>query len=333
MRINNYFTDNFDVILELDFKEDIEFDDRETDDEARRCRFCGCLEDEYHTFKKKAHAIPELLGNKTIITQNECDKCNHYFGTTLETELGNYFSIWKPLFRIPSKKSTTKFKQTSEDDINEVQFDKKKNHITITSTIGSDRVQINTEEKTLRFKLTGYSYTPFRVYQAFIRLFISVLPKEHLEDADFAKIILNFDILNNYSEKGAEILKQVILCQAKAILLFIPNYPVSQIVILKKKREEFVAPDFIFILRVANIAFQICIQKLTNRLTKIEVPSIFNDFINEVNDMNTNSSKEINLPKQWIEDFSSLEKMKPKDSTMTFGFTDFQELNIESKQA
>lgn len=35
MKINNYFTDNFDVILELDFNEDIEFDDREKDDGAR----------------------------------------------------------------------------------------------------------------------------------------------------------------------------------------------------------------------------------------------------------------------------------------------------------
>lgn len=331
MKINNYFTDNFDVILELDFNEDIEFDDREKDNGARQCRFCNCLEDNHHTFKKKAHAIPELLGNKMIITQNECDECNHHFGNTLETELGNYFSIWKPLFRIPSKKSTTKFKQTSEDDINEVQFDKVKNHITVTSTIGSDRVKINTEEKTLEFKLTGYSYTPFRVYQALIRLFISVLPKEYLADADFAKIILNFDGLNNYSEKEAK-LKQIILSQAKAIMLFIPNFPVSQIIILKKKKEKFVAPDFIFILRVANIAFQICIWKLSNHLTAIEVPSFFNDFINEVNEMNAESITKINLPRQWIEDFRSLEKIKPKDSTITFGFTDFQELNMESKQ-
>ena len=295
MKINNYFADNFDVILELDFNEDVEFDDREKDDEARQCRFCGCLEDEHHTFKKKAHAIPELLGNKTIITQNECDKCNHYFGNTLETELGNYFSIWKPLFRIPSKKSTTKFKQMSEDGINEIQFNKSKNHITITSTIDSDRVQVNTEEKTLKIKLTGYSYTPFRVYQAFIRLFISVLPKQYLKDSDFTKIILNFDTLNNYSEKEAEQLKQIILCQAKAIMLFIPNYPVSQIMILKKKKEEFGAPDFIFILRVANIAFQFCIQKLSNHLTTTEVPSIFNDFINEINDININSGYKINL--------------------------------------
>lgn len=92
------------------------------------------------------------------------------------------------------------------------------------------------------------------------------------------------------------------------------------------------APDFIFILRVANIAFQICIWKLSNHLTAIEVPSFFNDFINEVNEMNAKSITKINLPSQWIEDFRSLEKIKPKDSTITFGFTDFQELNMESKQ-
>ena len=36
------------------------------------CRFCG----NKGTFKKKAHAIPEAIGNKSIVQKNECDECN-----------------------------------------------------------------------------------------------------------------------------------------------------------------------------------------------------------------------------------------------------------------
>ena len=38
----------------------------------RQCRFCEKRSPEV-TFRKKAHAIPELLGNKSLITYYECD--------------------------------------------------------------------------------------------------------------------------------------------------------------------------------------------------------------------------------------------------------------------
>ena len=41
----------------------------------RLCRFCGQGEPGT-SFRHKAHAIPELLGNKSIFTNFECDNCN-----------------------------------------------------------------------------------------------------------------------------------------------------------------------------------------------------------------------------------------------------------------
>ena len=57
----------------------------------RTCRFCGLSFPET-TFKKEAHLIPEMLGNKTLLSDFECDKCNHYFGVTFENHLANNFS-------------------------------------------------------------------------------------------------------------------------------------------------------------------------------------------------------------------------------------------------
>ncbi len=46
--------------------------------DARRCRFCD-RDSADATFRTAAHAIPELLGNKTLFTLEECDQCNAFF--------------------------------------------------------------------------------------------------------------------------------------------------------------------------------------------------------------------------------------------------------------
>jgi hypothetical protein len=43
-----------------------------------KCRFCDG-EPPARTFKMRAHALPELLGNNLIRTRYECDDCNRRF--------------------------------------------------------------------------------------------------------------------------------------------------------------------------------------------------------------------------------------------------------------
>lgn len=57
----------------------------------RMCRFCGKTKGET-TFKKVAHAIPELIGNKVLISFEECDECNKIF-SKLENELANFLIL------------------------------------------------------------------------------------------------------------------------------------------------------------------------------------------------------------------------------------------------
>jgi hypothetical protein len=42
-----------------------------------QCRYCGERGARY--FKTEAHAFPEGLGNRWVISRDECDKCNHLF--------------------------------------------------------------------------------------------------------------------------------------------------------------------------------------------------------------------------------------------------------------
>ena len=53
----------------------------ESDKNKRRCIYCGGFlgDNKRTTFKEKAHAIPEALGNKKFIQNEECDSCNSFF--------------------------------------------------------------------------------------------------------------------------------------------------------------------------------------------------------------------------------------------------------------
>lgn len=55
--------------------------------QPRRCRYCGKDESQV-SFKAEAHAIPEFLGNRLVIANDECDACNTFFSETIEDSLG-----------------------------------------------------------------------------------------------------------------------------------------------------------------------------------------------------------------------------------------------------
>lgn len=84
----------------------------------KRCRFCNKTESET-TFKNKAHAISEGLGNKKLFLYDECDKCNDKFSIEIEPDLINYFSIFRSFFRVNGKGGIKKIKGKNFEIIND----------------------------------------------------------------------------------------------------------------------------------------------------------------------------------------------------------------------
>ena len=67
-------------------------------------------------FTKLAHALPEFLGNLSIISMNECDGCNDYFGKRCDDHLSKVTMLPRTLTGFPRKngpKSTFKSKDES----------------------------------------------------------------------------------------------------------------------------------------------------------------------------------------------------------------------------
>lgn len=73
----------------------------EPDKRKRVCRYCGRKMPEV-TFKKDAHAIPDALGNKQLICNEECDKCNHRL-STIEENLTSHMEYNRVRCLIPNK--------------------------------------------------------------------------------------------------------------------------------------------------------------------------------------------------------------------------------------
>lgn len=73
-----------------------------------KCRFCF-KSSAKTTFRKSAHLIPELLGNKYLLSNFECDKCNELF-STFEDSLASYLGAFRTLYGMKSRRRTPKFK-------------------------------------------------------------------------------------------------------------------------------------------------------------------------------------------------------------------------------
>ena len=137
-----------------------------------RCRFCGKTNPQV-SFKKKAHAFPESLGNKLFINKNnECDDCNGVLFNSYENDLNSFLLDYLSLNGLKGKNGTRKYKsndkKTTIKVVNGV--------ITIEDTEGSGNVIFNDKEKTISVKYNVKEYSVVNIYKLLAKMALSVLP-------------------------------------------------------------------------------------------------------------------------------------------------------------
>lgn len=145
--------------------------------EARVCRFCDTKINENNgfggkvTFRKKAHAISEALGNKNVITKDECDHCNERFSESIEPSLVAYFELFRSLYGLEGKngKKKLKGKNFELDPIEglKVQYDGIIDHEN-----APDRLEMELE--------TNHPIIPQNIYRCLTKFFLSVLDRDEL---------------------------------------------------------------------------------------------------------------------------------------------------------
>jgi hypothetical protein len=142
----------------------------------RQCRFCDRREPDV-TFKKKAHAIPEAIGNKSLLTYYECDECNEAFGSGIETDFGNWSKPMRTMSRIKGKTGVPTIRERRDGGwrIEYHPTGLKANQDEIDKVM-----EVNQDTKTLTFRLRRDPYTPVSVLKALIKMGLSVFPDSEM---------------------------------------------------------------------------------------------------------------------------------------------------------
>lgn len=142
----------------------------------RICRFCGVSKSP-KKFKKAAHVIPELMGNRYLISDFECDDCNHHFGTQ-ENDLASFLGIVRTI-------SQTKAKEGIPTFLSPDKFKAKPN----VELYGTKAIQISQEggiminqsfdikKGTGNFLFKANPYIPLNVFKALVKIALSVMPE------------------------------------------------------------------------------------------------------------------------------------------------------------
>lgn len=139
--------------------------------ESLVCRYCekGSAET---TFKDKAHAIPEHIGNKWLIDRRECDKCNKHFADLLEDNFAKWTQVWRSFGRIKGKKYVSIL---TPDGNFRMDVDASS---TLKITLGqmtSDYL-VNELDKTLSVSIPRQSYVPMGVFKCLVKMAMAIMP-------------------------------------------------------------------------------------------------------------------------------------------------------------
>ena len=329
----DYFENNYEIIFGANFNETLQLDDRTDNQELKKCRFCKAVEnDGIHTFNKEAHAISRCLGNKKIVSTYECDDCNSNFGMTIENDLSSFFSVARALFPIEGRKPSYTLCTKNPNEF--IKNDIRKKHITIQSGIDSGTVQVDELNKTLTLTQESQSFKPYEVYRAFCKIFLTLIPLKYLDEAIHANIALNPESLNEFCARFGMVPSEFQLnidMMARAHKLFIPGPSLSDAQIFRSKSGLANHPNFIFIIRIANYAYEFHYFDINKIITnaKNENPGenkakldlncesllkvIYTSLLNNID------QEKIGTPKITLESFQGRKAITNK-APITFGF-------------
>ena len=220
-----YYADRYDVVVDYGFvtQPPIRLNDHDPKDQAaRRCRFCGQGQP-IVTFKKKSHAVSELLGNKTIRSMNECDACNDFLAREYESHLGMWSQFARSVSQVKGKDGAPSYPNSSNT---KMRLENTGGKLTIPLTDKAFFDMAAAAQGPFSFKLStdapSSTYVPLRAAKALVKIACSVCPRKDLPQCQRAVnwlmtekgiTISNFPVLRGFTPGPPEAF------QSKVILL------------------------------------------------------------------------------------------------------------------
>ena len=281
------------------------------DKSNRKCRFCDKSENKT-TFKNKAHAIPEFIGNKTLVTFYECDACNTKFSKLLESQMANCFNLWHTVSQIKGKNGVPSFKTNQKKS----RIDVRELNVEIINNESDQLANYDDIKKTLVLKAKKATYIPIAVYKCLVKMALTIMPVDELKNfqTTIAWINENEHINSPHNLKSLFILR--------TLVYGINPFPFVSCTLWRRKFDALDSvPFMIFMVTYGNFAFQVhlplCIEdiKLINSEVKmiyiptyIDTDENFNEITREK--LNFNSKQPIKGEIETIEmRFKSIEPL------------------------
>lgn len=214
--------------------------------EPRLCRFCGLSPPDV-SFQNEAHAIPQLIGNRTLIGLEECDECNRK-ASVYETDFGNFTHPDRSWAQVPGSGRVPKLKSAS-----------KKSHVEVTDggvniklTEGDRFVDFDPNKQHFTTNTVRPTYRPLGVYKTLLKMALSILPKEELTSFGPALRWLAAEGLTKDSVQDAT----NFTCFTSFTGGPAP-YPYPVVLLLKRRSDTFHCPFATFIVLFHNFSYQI----------------------------------------------------------------------------
>ena len=216
----------------------------------RTCRFCGKSYPEV-TFKKDAHIVPELIGNKKLLSDFECDNCNWKFGQ-FENDLANFLGPFRTFANLAGKNGIPKYKSADKELTIELAPDSVFDVRMKDFSYIENNIKFERKDKILKIQSKSNPYTPLNVFKSLLKSAVSFVDKGDLKYlSDTFKFLMDDDFEIDSSANFIITIHQY----------FIPGEIKSSPFIIYYRKQEnlknYPAPSMAFVFYIKNTVIQL----------------------------------------------------------------------------
>jgi len=214
----------------------------------RTCRFCNKSYPDVK-FSNRAHIIPELLGNKNLLSDFECDSCNSRFGK-YENDLANFLGPFRTAAAVKGKNGVPKYRSTD----NQLTITKSHDNSVEVAMNDDPENHISVEGDVIKIQSKSNPYKPINIYKSFLKSAISFV-----DDDEIGFLSNTIRFLSDDSYTANEEYDSLFTM----VQNFIPgNIHEDIFVLYYKKRPDYIeypAPSLVFMFYIKNLVLQLVI--------------------------------------------------------------------------
>lgn len=214
--------------------------------DSHKCRFCNNTNKK--KFKKKAHAISNLMGNNSLFTYYECDDCNLFFGQKYENSFANYMLFYHTMLNVKGKEGNVKYKYGKE--ASNIESTQEKKYVKLID----DESAIKYDKENNIFSTRVPTYTPLYVFKTLVKIAFTILPEEEIK---FFKDALK------WLRKGTDVSSNYAMAMFFMFQSPLPDDTISCRLYKRKETSKERIPYMIFQICYSHFCFQIALPNCT----------------------------------------------------------------------